>query len=88
MTVEEEAMASPIEVAKLGVETFNSDDWDGQRAALAPGAVYEEFATGRRVEGADAIIEANRGWKQALPDARGTIRNAVASGSTVTLKIT
>ena len=81
-------MADPIEVAKIGVEAFNAADWDRFRSALTPDSVYEEFATGRRIVGADPITEADMGWKQAFPDARGTIRNAVASGSTVTLEIT
>ena len=81
-------MADPIEIAKVGVEAFGTADWDRVRAALTPDSVYEEFATGRRIVGPDSIIEADKGWKQAFPDARGTIRTAVASGSTVTLEIT
>lgn len=81
-------MSDVIDVARVSVDVFERDEWDRLRAALAPGSVYQEFATGRRVEGADAIIEVNQGWKQAFPDASGTVTNAVASGNTATLEIT
>ena len=81
-------MADPIEVAKVAVEAFGDANWDRLRASLGPDSVYEEFATGRRIVGVEPIIEANEGWKHAFPDARGRVRNAVASGSTVTLEIT
>jgi steroid delta-isomerase-like uncharacterized protein len=77
-----------IQVAREDVEAFNDGDWERFRASLTDDSVYEEFATQRRVDGADEIIAANQAWKEAFPDARGTIENAVASGGTVTLEIT
>jgi steroid delta-isomerase-like uncharacterized protein len=49
-------------------------------------SVYE-LATQRRVQGPDAIVELSKGWRQAFPDAKGTITKAVESGDTVVLEI-
>jgi hypothetical protein len=57
--------------------------WERFRSLLAPDAVYAETGTGQRVEGADAYVELCQGWKEALPDVRGTIRGAVAGDDTV-----
>ena len=40
------------------------------------------------VEGTEAILEINRSWREAFPDAHGTIQRAVAANGTVTLEIT
>jgi len=77
-----------VDVARANVEAFNQADWDRFRALLAHRCVYDEPATQRRIEGADAIVDANRGWKDAFPDARGRIERAVAADGTVTLEIT
>jgi predicted ester cyclase len=45
--------------------------------------IYQETGTGRRAESADAYLQLLQGWKQAFPDATGTIRNVVANGNTV-----
>jgi steroid delta-isomerase-like uncharacterized protein len=86
--MEEMAMSEVTDVARVGVDTFGAADWDRFRGVVAPGAVYEEYATGRRVEGVDAIIEVNKGWKQGFPDASGTITNSLESGNTAVLEIT
>ena len=65
------------------IDAFNDADWERFRAVLAPDAVYAETGTGRRVEGEDAYVELCQGWKDALPDVRGTIRGAVAGDDTV-----
>jgi steroid delta-isomerase-like uncharacterized protein len=36
----------------------------------------------------DSILEANRDWKEAFPDARGEVRRATADNGVVTLEIT
>ena len=54
---------------------------------LAPTYVYEETGTGRRVEGADAVIAALQEWKSAFPDAVGEIRRLTAAGETTVLEI-
>ena len=77
-----------VRVARENLEAFTAGDWERFKAGLAPNSVYEEPATQRRVEGADEIARAVQGWKKAFPDAKGTVKNAVASGDTVTLEIT
>lgn len=76
-------MADLTQAAAELIDAFNEADWDRFRGVLSPDAVYAETGTGRRVEGADAYVELCQGWKEALPDAHGTIRGAVASDDTV-----
>ncbi len=79
---------SATEVARENVEAFNAGDWDRFRATLADGSVYDEPGTQRHIEGTDAVIEANQGWKEAFPDAHGTVERAVGGDGNVTLEIT
>lgn len=81
-------MADPTEVAKNAIEKFNAGDWSGLRSTLTSDAVEDEFATQRRLEGPEAVVTAAEGWKRAFPDARGTVRSAMASGNTAILEIT
>jgi steroid delta-isomerase-like uncharacterized protein len=76
------------QVAEALIAAFNAGDWAQFRAALAPDVVYEETGTQRRTQNADEYLQLVEGWKQALPDAKGTIRNVVSSGNTVVLEIT
>lgn len=76
-----------VQVARENVEAFNAGDWERMRATLAPDAVLDEVGTQRRVEGADAIIEVTRGWKQAFSDARATVANALQSDDTAVLEL-
>jgi len=82
------AEQDPIRVARENIEAFNAGDWQRVKATLAPDSVYDEVGTQRRLQGADEIVQALQGWKQAMPDAKGTITNAIASGNTVTQEIT
>jgi steroid delta-isomerase-like uncharacterized protein len=79
---------SAVEVARASVECFNAGDFDRLRALLADDSYEEEHATQRRLEGADAQVEAARGWKEAFPDGRGTVHSAYVDGNTVTLELT
>jgi steroid delta-isomerase-like uncharacterized protein len=82
-----EGMTS-VDVARENVEAFNAGDWERFRATLAAGCVYDEPATQRHLEGQEAILEANRGWKEAFPDAHGRVERAIGGDGTVTLEIT
>src|SRR5919108_801764 len=77
-----------VNVAREHIEAFNAGDWERVKSTLAAGSVYDEVGTQRRIEGADQIINAYKGWKQAMPDAKGNITNALGSGNTATLQIT
>ena len=76
------------DLARAGVERFNEGDWTGFGELLSDDSIYEEPATQRRIQGSDEIVELNRGWKRAFPDAHGTVTNAIAADDTVTLEIT
>jgi steroid delta-isomerase-like uncharacterized protein len=76
------------DVARESVEAYNAGDFDRLRSLLADDFYEEELATQRRLEGADARVEAARAWKQAFPDEHGTITGAYTRGNTVALELT
>src|SRR5947209_1424400 len=82
-----EASMNSVDVARENIEAFNAGDWDRFRATFATACVYDEPATQRHLEGQEAIVEANRGWKEAFPDAEGRVETAIADNGTVTLEI-
>ena len=75
-------------IAENLIDAFNVDDWQRFGAGLAPDVHYEETGTQRRLQGRDAYVQLCQGWKEAFPDAKGTIRNIVASGNTVAAEVT
>jgi steroid delta-isomerase-like uncharacterized protein len=77
-----------VQLAKEGIEAFNNGDWERFAAPLSSDAVYEELATQRKVRGPDQIVEASKGWKEAFPDAKGTITKVTEGADTVVLEIT
>jgi steroid delta-isomerase-like uncharacterized protein len=79
---------SAVDVARESIECFNSGDFDRLRSLLADDSVEEELATQRRLEGADAQVDAARSWKDAFPDGQGTIHGAYADGNTVAIELT
>ncbi len=79
---------SAEDVARESIEFFNAGDFDGLRSLLADDSYEEELPTQRRLEGADAQIEAGKDWKQAFPDGRGTVHGIYADGNTVTIEVT
>ncbi len=76
-----------IHLARENVEAFNDGDMKRFKATLAPDSVYDEVGTHRRIQGAEQIAETVLGWKEAFPDARGTITKAVAGDSTATVEL-
>jgi steroid delta-isomerase-like uncharacterized protein len=79
---------SAEDVARESVESYNAGDFDRLRSLLADDFYEEELATQRRLEGADARVEAAQTWKRAFPDERGTITGAYTSGNTVAIELT
>jgi steroid delta-isomerase-like uncharacterized protein len=79
---------SAEEVARESIESYGAGDFDRLRSLLADDFYEEELATQRRLEGADARVEAAQTWKQAFPDERGTITGAYTSGDTVAIEVT
>ena len=76
-----------MRIARDIVDAFNQSDWERTRAPLTPNSVYNELGAQRSLKGPNEIIEALQGWKQAMPDVKGTVTNCVASGNTVTLEV-
>lgn len=77
-----------IRLARDAVDAFNEGDWDRSRAQLTANTVYNELGTQRSLKGPDEIIGALQGWKQAMPDVKGSVTNSYAIGNTVTLEVT
>jgi steroid delta-isomerase-like uncharacterized protein len=77
-----------IQIARENVDSFNKADWERLQAGLAPGVRYHELATQRTTEGPEKLVELLKGWKQAFPDAAGTVTSAVASGDMAALEVT
>lgn len=79
---------SVADTARAQITAYNQKDWNAVTTVLAPGCVYDEVATQRRVQGVDDILTAWRGWATALPDSNASFDNVSVSGNTVTLEIT
>jgi steroid delta-isomerase-like uncharacterized protein len=77
-----------IQAARGVVEAFNASDWDSCKAAMTSGSVYDEVGTSRRLQGVGDIILCWQGWKQAMPDVKGTVTIACATGDTVVIEVT
>ncbi len=75
------------QVARDVVSAFNDGDWDKFDDLFTADCLYDEVGTSRPLHGLDAIIPALKGWKEAMPDVKGTVTNAVATGDTVTLEV-
>ena len=82
------AQQSVVDIAKAQVIAYNEKDWDKVKAGVAPGLVYEELGTQRKVQGVDEVIDLWKGWAAALPDSKASFDGEVASGNTVVLEIT
>ena len=76
-----------VKIAREQIDAFNTGDWERLRAGLASDSRYDELGTQRKIEGPDKIVELFKGWKQAFPDAAGTVRSAFASGDTAVLEV-
>jgi steroid delta-isomerase-like uncharacterized protein len=70
------------------IDAFSAGDWARFRATIAPDVVYDETGTGRHTEGAEAYVALCQGWRDAFPDAHGTIERAVAHGPVVAQEVT
>jgi len=77
-----------VKIAREQVDAFNSGDWERVQAGLASDARYDELGTERKTDGPEKIVELFKGWKQAFPDAAGTVTSAIASGDTAVLEVT
>ena len=76
------------QVARGLVEAFNASDWERCKAAMTSDSVYDEVGTSRRLQGVGEIIRCWQGWKEAMPDASGTVTNTWITGNTVVIEVT
>lgn len=76
-----------INIAKSSTEAYNEKDWTAVREALAPGFVYDEVATGRKVEGVPEVIDVWKGWARAFPDSRASFEEPLVDGDVVVLRL-
>jgi steroid delta-isomerase-like uncharacterized protein len=77
-----------IGAARRLVDAFNDGDWDRTSALLTTDSLYHEVGTQRRLHGSDEIIPSLKGWKDAMPDVKGTVTNALATNGTAVLEVT
>lgn len=73
-------MASTSELLDRWVELFNAGRFEDAEQDYAPGAIIEEVGPNRRFTPREATENA-RAWKQAFPDARGTIAGKIIDGN-------
>ena len=77
-----------IRAARGIVDAFNASDWERCKAAMTSDSVYDEVSTSRTLRGVGEVIPVWQGWKEAMPDIKGTVTNACATGNTVVLEVT
>jgi steroid delta-isomerase-like uncharacterized protein len=77
-----------VKLAREQIDAFSKGDWELLREILASNVRYEEFGTGRKVEGPEKIVELFKGWKTAFPDAAGTVTSSFASGDEAAIEVT
>jgi steroid delta-isomerase-like uncharacterized protein len=77
-----------IDAAKASIIAYNEKDWDAIKRTTAPGVVYDEVSTSRKMQGIDDVLSVWKGWATAFPDSRATFEAAHVSGDTVILELT
>lgn len=76
------------QLARRSIDDFGNTDWVQMvRELVSPDIVYEEIGTGRRIEGIEAVIDAFRSWKAALPDVHAEILRVVSVDDTTVLEV-
>ncbi len=76
-----------IDIATRHLDALARGDWATYRNALTDGAVYDEEATRRLVQGADKYVETIKAWKTAFPDLKAAVKQTVASGDAVVCEV-
>ncbi|MEX0683156.1 MAG: ester cyclase [Dehalococcoidia bacterium] len=77
-----------VKAARANIEAANARDWGKFKETLAGDVVYDEVGTGRKTKGADAWVEAYKGWIEAFPDVVGKVSAVHAAGNTATVELT
>ena len=80
-------MANVIEAAKAATTAYNEKNWEKVRTAFVEKGVYDEKATGRRIQGVNQIIETWQGWAKAIPDSKATFIAEYSAGDSAILEV-
>ena len=56
---------SLIDTAKAPSVAYGEKNWEAVRAAIAPGFLYDEVATHRKMQGVEQLIAGWQGWATA-----------------------
>jgi steroid delta-isomerase-like uncharacterized protein len=81
-------MSQALDATRALIEAYNDADWDRLADLLAADCLYDEVGTGRQAAGAQDITAHWQGWKRAMPDAIGTVTNALDCGDTAIVEVT
>ena len=81
-------MADRGQLAREVIQAFNDNNWDKMESQLAKDFVYREYGTQRTMNSWDEVLGALKGWKEAMPDVKGTINSTTAAGDTAIVEIT
>jgi steroid delta-isomerase-like uncharacterized protein len=73
-------MPNTSELLDRFVDLFNDNRIEEQEQDYASSALLEEIGTNRRFTPKEST-QSSREWKQAFPDARGTITNKIVEGN-------
>ena len=73
-------MATTSELLDRFVDLFNNDRFEEAERDFAPNGYGEEVGMGRRFTPQESTVNA-RAWRQAFPDARGTITTKIVEGN-------
>lgn len=68
-------------------KAFLQGDWKTYKQLLSDRPIYEEEATGRRVTGADEIINAIEPWRRAFPDLDQKVKEIIATGDALVAEV-
>ena len=73
-------MATTSELLDRFVELFNTDRFEDAEKDFAATGYSEEIGTNRRLTPKEGTVN-SRAWKEAFPDARGTITTKIVEGN-------
>ena len=77
-----------IDLLREQIDAQGAGDNDRLVATVTDDIIYNEFATGRRVEGRQEFLNIWEEWRRVFPDVKGTIQNIIVSGNQVSAETT
>ena len=77
-----------INLLREQIDAQGAGDNDRLGATVADDLIYNEFGTGRLVQGRQEWLDIWEGWRQVFPDVKGTIQNIFVSGNQVSVETT